>query len=442
MTINNVTFGPGADSVTGAIKEYIPPKFNYLFNTMSKVISSGAVKEVDTKGIDWTCTVVQPCAADVGWGRDFSRWPVGQATPPTKMRVPPTQILGKVSLGLAASDVQLSVRERAEYVESQVTGRLKQMAMQLARGIFGGSVSPVAAGLGAWTSTAANGTSTMSFNDISLFKEGAGYDYIKASNGLSYVVRVQSITRVAVGSNSANVAGTVVFINDVPNPATGSVVALDTTVAAIGDVFRQRGSTAGFGGAGTLTGDVLASYEDLSGTGSVQGFTSTTLPGWAGNTQALAGAYSQEAISALAGRIETVSGEAPTHYFCSPQLLRAHGASFQIVGSVFGTTGGLSAATPRGIAASADKYGGTSEYQLMGKPIMADINCPATTIVCHNQDHTKLAKWSEVQAVTQGGATMLLDQVFVAGNWFLNGRYQLVTDQRSTAGTLTGVTGL
>jgi len=442
VTINNVTFGNGTDTVSGSIKEYIPPKFQLLFNTMSKVVSSGAVQEVDTKGVDWTCTVVQPCSADVGWAQDYDRWPVGAAQAPTKMRVAPVQITAKVALGLAASDVQLSVRERAEYVESQITARLKQMAMHLARGIFGGTVSPVAAGLGAWTSTAANGTSTVSFNDISLFKEGAGYDYIKASNGLSYVVRVQSITRAAVGSNSANVAGNVTFINDVPNPATGSVVALDTTVAAIGDVFRQRGSTAGFGGAGALVNRVLTSYSDLEGTGSLQGFTSATLPGWSGNTQALAAAYSQEAISALAGRIEAVSGEAPTHYFCSPQLLRAHGASFQIVGSVFGTTGGLSAATPRGIAASADKYGGTSEFSLMGKPLMADISCPATTIVCHNQDHVKLAKWSEVKAIAQGGTTQLLDQTFVANGYFLNGRYQMVCDQRSSIGTLTGITGL
>lgn len=441
MTISNVTFGNGTDSVTGAIKEYIPAKFTQLFTTMSKAVSSGAIKEISTEGIDWTCTVLQPCTADVGWGRDFSRWPVGQATPPTKMRVPPTQILAKVALGLAATDVKLSVQERAEYIEAQLSSRLKQMSMHLARGIFGGTASPTTTAN--WSATAANGTLAASFNDISLFKEGAGYDWYSSTDNKTYTVRCQFITRAAVGSNSANVAGSVTFINDVVNPTTSAVVALTSVTTTTSDIAYQRGTTAGFGVAGnTASGDVLTSFSDLAGTGSLQGYTSTTLPGWYGNTAAAGGSYNQEMISALAGRVEAVSGEAPTHYFCSPQVYRAHAASFQVIGSSFGYTAAGSAATPRGVSASADKYGDNMRLTILGRPLVEDIMCPAATMVAHNQDHVKLAKYKDIELVEQGNTSRIIDQTFVAANYYLTGEYQLVTDMRSSMGTLTGISGL
>lgn len=443
---NQVGFGgsgTGYTSVSGAIKEYIPGKAALLFNTASKVIASGAVSKVKVDGAEFTCTVVPPCTDDVGWGRDFSRWPSGSAPAPVKMRIPPTHILGVLKLGNAATLAKLNVQDQAQLIETQLTARLKQMTLHLARGIFGGTASPVAAGLGTWSGTAAGSTVTMSFNDVSLFKEGAPVDYLP-NVGLSYVVRVQQVVRTQIGTNSANVAGTVTFINDVINPATGAATPLAAATTNILDSFRQRGTTDGFGGSATPNGNVLTGFADITTAATLQGNTASGLPGWAGNTIAVGGSYNQEVVSAFAARVEAQSGEAPTHYFCSPQLLRAHGSSFQVIGSTFGVTGGLNnGSTPKAMTGSADKFGPFgADYTLLGRPIIGDISCPADTMVLHNRDHVMLAEYNPIQALEQSGDSRLVDRDFVSSSYQLDGQYQLVTDMRCAVGTMTGFTGL
>lgn len=442
-----IGFGPaGATSVSGAISDYVPKKFSALFNTDSRAISSGAIEKIKEDGTEWTATAVPPCAEDVGWGADFSRWPTGSSTKMEKLRAPPKQILAVVSLGMAASLAKMAVKEKASYVETQVSARLKQMSMHLAKGIFGGN-SGIPQTTNSWSGTGLSSTLVVDFLDVSMFKEGASYNWVPAtlSGGIqkSYTVRVREIQRQTVGSASANVAGRVTFIHDVINKATGAVTTLHTQTTLVGDRYYQRGTYEGFAGetagaTAAVTGNVLTSFDDIATATTVLGFTSSTLAGWAGNTLAAGGAYNQELMKSLAGRIQAVSGEMPTHYFCSPAVLQAHGASFQIIGSVFGTTGGLSAATP--ISGGVDKYAGNAAYTCNGKPLIEDIMCQAGTMVAHNRDHVKLAEYGPVQ-VAQNGAGVV-DQTFNAVNYYLNAQYELVTDMRSSVGTLTGITGL
>jgi hypothetical protein len=450
MAIPNVIYAPGggAGNIAGAIKLYVPKKASMLFNTASKVIKSGAVKKLKVSGVEWTATAVPPCTEDVGFGRDYSRWPVGTAVSPVTLRAQPTHILGVLRLGNAASLAKLPTQDASRLVETQLTARLKQMTMHLARGIFGGAGVPFA--VVNWTSTAADGEGVYDFMDVTMFKEGASYDLVlgtlSGGNQKVVTVRCKQIERMAISTNSANVAGRVTFINDVKDPATNAVIALPAVTAATTDRFYQRGTYPGFGfgpvPVAVPSGDVLNSFTDLAGTASLHGQTPSTLPGWAGHTQTVATAYNQELPSAFAARIEAASGESPTHYFCSPQLLRAHGASFQTIGAVFGLTAGNSSATPRGIDANVDKYGDASGFTLNGKPVIADIMCNASTLVAHNDDHVWLAEYSEIQALQQSGDAQLVDRDLVSTSYQLDGQYQLVTDMRSTVGQISGFTGL
>jgi hypothetical protein len=333
-------------------------------------------------------------------------------------------------------------------LDAKLDASAKSVARHIGRGLYAGAVVPQA--VATWSGTAADSTVTINFLDVSLFIPGASYNYVDTSGVLSYTVRCINKVAAVVGANSANVAGSVTFINDVVNPATGAVVALGATAVAVDDIFALRGTYLGFGGNATaIAGKRLNSFDDIAGSGAALAFggiAPANLPGWVGQTLALGAAYSHEAALQFDARITQYSGEQFTDALMSPQVAAAHRIQAGAMGAVFGMTIQPTAQRPQPLGARADKYGDVrnSGLDLAGRPVLIDPNCPQTIVVFHNRDHAKLGVWSEMapEELTELGGVVVTNRTTLSMDADFTGSYQLYCAKRGAIGVMTGLTGL
>lgn len=442
MATPNVTIS----SISGVLAEFGPEKFVNTVNTTSALIGSGALEKVPQDGEE----IVVP--ADVGespsttYAFDFGTRPVGQTTTPVKARYVPSIVTSRLSLGKMSSLAKMADKQLSEMLDFKLDALAKSAARHVGRGLYGGQVVPAA--VATWSGTAADSTVTMSFLDVSIFREGAAYDFVDTSASLSYVIRCLNVTPTAVSPNSANVAGTVTFINDVINPATNAVVALGATAVAVDDVLALRGTFAGFGGSNAVvSGKRLNNFDDVAGSGATSAFggiAPASLPGWQGQTLALAAAYSHEAMLQFGSRLLQRSGEMFTHAIMNPLVAAAHRIQAGSFGAVYGLTAQPTAQRPMNLQASSDKYGRDSGLQLQGRPVLVDENCPATVVVFHNKDHFKLGVWQEMEpeTLTENGGIVWTNPTTLSIDSHFTGAMQAYTGKRSAIGMVTGLTNM
>lgn len=453
MTVKQVGYG-GTGSATyatlqGLISEFSPEKFIITTNLRSRLLESGALQKVKQEGEELVIEAEVGSNPTTTYIKDFGNRPTGQTATPAKGRVVPSNITATLSLGKAAALTKMSDSQLTSTLDAKLNTIAKDVARHICRGLFGAAIAPQAAAT--WSGTAADATVTVPFLDISMFKPNAAYDFVDLSSSKSYVVRCTSVTPAAIGANSANIAGNVAFINDVPNPATGSVVALTDTGVATGDTFKLRGSSPGFGGSNVEEAGIrLNSFDDIAGSGAASAFLGidpATTPGWVGQTINVGGIYSQEALIQFAARVDQFGGENFTHAIMSPQVAAAHAIMSGNQGGVFGIAAGQSNGTrSMGLDQSMDKYAKVldSGLRLAGREIIIDTNCPATQVVLHNKDNAKLAIWAEMEPepVAENGGSLMTDQTTFSLKSFFSGSMQLYCVNRSAIGVATGLTGL
>lgn len=444
MALANVTI----NSISGIIAEFGPERFVNTINSMSPLIGSGVLEKVTQDGEELVIT------ADVGespattYALDFDNRPNGQTTTPVKARFVPTMVTTRVSLGKQAALANLADKDLTKMLDTKLDASAKSVARHIGRGLYAGAVVPQA--VATWSGLAADSTVSISFLDVSLFIPGASYNWVDTSLTLSYTVRCISKIAAVVGANSANVAGTVTFINDVVNPATGAVVALGATAVATDDIFALRGTFPGFGGSATaIAGKRINSFDDIAGSGassSFGGIAPANLPGWVGQTIALGAAYSHEAALQFDARITQYSGEQFTDALMSPQVAAAHRIQAGAMGAVFGMSIQPTAQRPQPLGARADKYGDvrSSGLDLAGRAVLIDPNCPQTIVVFHNRDHAKLGVWSEMapEELTELGGVVVTNRTTLSMDSDFTGSYQLYCAKRGAIGVMTGLTGL
>lgn len=445
MSISALT----SDSLGTLIGEYGPKYMGKGINSKCVLLKSGKLKKVEPDGREYTVTLYPTAHHSTGFVLDNGRLPKGGSGAPLLAREMPAVLVSRLEQGRAASKMKISPHDRIRALDKEMKVRASDCGRIMNRAIIGGSQVPQATA--SWSGTAADSTVTISFLDITLFREGMAVDFVDTSLALAYVVRVKAVTPAAVGSNSANVAGTVEFINDVVNPATDAVVALGAVAVAVDDVFRIRGATAGFGASSTLTGALCNSFDDIAGAGATSTFMGQNPASmgigynWRGNSRSLGAAYSQEAMMAFAAHIGTVSEESPDVAVCHTQVAAAHAASGDYHGAAFGVSAGLSAARTRTIEQSVDKYGNvykSSGLQMAGAEVVKDDSVTADRIIFFNTEFTKLAVWSEMSPDEEGGSAELLGRTYYNKEVQFSGLFNLVTDERSTVGVLSGITGL
>lgn len=443
--------GLGAQTaLTTLIHDFAPGLFRNTINDECPLLGKkGVLERRKAKGSEQLVTGFVGTQSSTAWVKDFQLLQKGSASVPFKGRVMPSTVMTILEIGREAADAEIDNDEgMASLFEKTCEAGARDAARHIGRGLYGGSVAPQAGAT--WTSTAANATVSVDFLDVSMFRAGMAVDFIDTSLALAYTVRVTSVTHAAIGANSADVAGTVAFINDVVDPATSTIIVLGATAIVTTDFFKLRGTTLGFGAASTtVSGNPITSFDDIAGAGALStlyGIDPTVTAGWVGATRAVSAAYSQEAVTSFMGRLKNDGAQYPTHVLMNPILAGAHAASGGIHGTAFGATYGISAATPMTLDSSRDKYGalfdGESGLRVGGRPIVEDPNCPATQLVLHNNKCTFLAVWRELAPETQGSDTLLVSQTYNTYVSQIRGSMALVTDDRKSTGTMTGFTSL
>lgn len=447
MALKDVGFGGTSTStyqnLTTLIREFAPRKAEVQIQQQSDLIGSGYLEET-TDGVDEYGDYVVPLEEgnrqSVQWIRDKGRLPTPEAVIPTKARFTPAYLVGNVSMGIGAAETKSPGPTQVRKLSRDMDSVMKQLAQFLARGIHDVGVNPQAGTT--WSGTGADSTATVNFLDISLFQPGSAYDFIDLSSGFAYVVQCTAKTPAAVGANSEDVAGSVSFINNVPNPATGSVVALTDTTIATGDSFRPRGYTAGFGAANTALGVHCVGFDDIAGSGassSLGGITpgiysSTTHPQWIGRYRNFNGVYSQEAVVKAFAGLKQFSGEYPDVAVMSPIVAAAHAMATGFHGAVFGVTAGVSAARPQSVDRTMDKFGTSAKsktgMKVGGADIIQDSNMPAARMVAYAKDMLRLVWFKKIGADEEGGDAVLLGRTFFDRGAQISGGCQLVPHKR------------
>lgn len=445
MTVSSAT----AANLGTLIAEKSPAYFARGINNKSPLLKSGSLKKEKVDGEEYVLTLFPGSNHATGFGLDGGDLPVGGASLPVKARVMPRVLMSTIKQGRSAAKLRLSIGAIAKMLDTEMKERAADCGRQLNRAIIGGAISPQAGAT--WSGTAANSTVTVPFLDVSMFRVGAAYDFLDATASKSYVVRCTAVAAAALGANSANVAGNVSFINDVPSPSTGAAVALTDTTVATGDSFRPRGYAAGFGGALTSQAATINSFDDIAGASTynasfmgVDPAVSTDV-NWVGNYVNHNAAYSQEALTAFAARIATYGDTPPDVFLCHPQLAAAHRASSDYHGAVFGVSASISAGHVRTIERTTDKYGNVYEddgLRAAGMKVVQDPNCTATRGILFASEWTKLLEWAEMGPDSEAGDPVLLGRSYYTNEVQMSGIYNLATDKRISVGIFDGVTGL
>jgi hypothetical protein len=442
-------FSQKLSDLTLLIDEHASGRFENTINMAVPTLRRKVLEEEQIEGREWTRELFGGARSSTTIARDYGRRPRGGSIQPVKARELPVIITNTMALGLAASLAKLSDEETSSHVDAVLEEHSTDNARVLGRAIFGGGVNPFAAAV--WDTALPNGTVDVTFEDISIFKPGASYDFIDVSAAKSYVVRATVVTPGAIGANSENVAGTVTFVNDVPEPESNAVVALEDIDVATGDSFQLRGTAAGFGGSTTLDGE-LNSFDAMAGSGAtatLHGVTLASLANWKGWYRNHAAPYNQEAVTSFLMFIATQSGEMPTDVIMSPQLGIAHAASGGLHGPAFGVPAlSLSAARPQTLDRSMDKYGMFDEgydddgLRAAGKKVTLDPNCQATRLIAHNRRRTKLGCWQKMGPEKEGSTSLFRNRDTLSLEAFITGMYKMVTTKRSTMGVMYGFTNI
>lgn len=434
------------------VKQFGPKKLERTILETSKVIGSRSLETIKANGQEHRIGIVTGGSASATWISDNEDLPDGETNLQSIGRVLPAGIADHLRIGRMAADMAVSEEEASSLFMSEMDRVSNSLARHLGAGLYGLSAAPAASAT--WSGTAADSTVDVTFTDVSMFKPGAAYEFDDASASKTYVVRCSNVVYGAVGSSSANVAGTVSFINNVVQPGTSStVVALTDTAVATGDTFRPRGtspSSASFGGTTSSTSQAMNTFDDIAGSATLHGVAGT-VAGWSGNSLALSAAYSQEAMLAFMARINARSGLAPTHVIMHPALAPVHQVSAVSSG---GTQFGISSAgsgNQRQISSDFDKYAKSlddlaqsqrSGLSLGGKEIVLDDNCPVGKVYFHNYQCVKLVEWIKLGPALQSGDPKLVVQNKFSYSVQFHGAYNLSCSQRSAVGLISGITNL
>ena len=443
MALPSLGYGNASiGNIAGIIAEFGPERLVLTINNVSPLIGSGILETVPQEGEELTVTADVGESAATTYARDFDLRPDGQTTSPQKARFVPVMVTNRLALGKQASLAKLADKDLTKLIDEKLDSLAKSAARHLGRGVYLNSVVPQA--IATWSGTAANSTVSVNFEDVSMFRAGIAVNFVKGAR--SDTIRVLNVVAAAVGAFSSNVAGTVTFINDVINPATGAVVALASTAVIVTDIFALRGSYPGFGGNGTLVpGGVLNSFLDIAGSASFGGLDSTTLPGWSGQTLNLAAPYSHESALQFAARIYQYSGEDFSHALMSPQVGQQHRIQAGNIGGVYGIATQATAQRPMDLTMKADKYGDVRNItmELAGRPVLLDPNCPQSIVVFHNKDHAKLGEWAKFdpEPLTELGGIVAKAERTMSLYSDFTGSYQLYCGNRAAIGVMTGLTG-
>lgn len=447
MAIKTIGFGGTGDSsydtVSALIKAHAPARYENAINMASPIFGSGFLQKEEMQEDEWEHTIFGGGNSSTSVIRDAGRMAQGEGKKPFLCREQPANIISLLSMGRRAAKSKLRTQKLASLFDSAMEEAASDCGRTVGVQLHGSAVNPQAAAT--WSGTAADSTVSIDFEDVRAFRPGNAYDFIDTSATLAYVVRCTDVTLAAKGAYSDAVAGTVAFINDVVNPATGAVVALGATAVATNDVFRTRGETAGFGAASTTIDTAFNNFSDLAGSGTLHEQTTTNVGGYRGHTKTLSAAYSQEAVVQFMGRIWTNSGIMPDRCVAHPQVLAAHQAYTGQQAAVWGLTAGISAQRPMDVDKSADKFGNVftkNTLKVGGADMMGDPNCPAATLALYNSEKTKLAVWDEMGPEEESGDPLLLGRTFFDVGAQITGGYNVITYKRSSNGVINTITGL
>ena len=434
------------------VKTFGPKKIYRSVLESSNVIGSGALQQIKANGAEHRVAVSTGGEQSASWISDNELLPEGNSNLHSMGTILPAGLIAQLSIGRLAADMEVSEGEATSLFMSEMDRVANSLARHLGRGLYGTGQAPAANTT--WSGTASGSESNVTFTDVSLFKPGAAYEFDDASESKTFVVRCSNVTYGAVSSSSANVAGTVTFVNDIVNPTDGAVVALSNTTISTSDTFRQRGTSplsASFGAASSSTSQAMVSFDDIAGSGTLHGIAGT-VAGWTGNSLALSAAYSQEAMLAFMSRITARSGQAPTHVIMHPSLSPVHAAAGISGATAFGLGTGLAGAgARRDVSANFDKYGldvaniadrARSGLALGGKEILLDVNCPVGRVYFHNKELVKLVEFLPLGPVKQSGDAKLVSSTKLAYNVQFQGAFNLACTLRSGIGVVTGITDL
>ena len=448
MAITEVT----SQIMSTLIKERGPKYFAKGINQAVALLKSGLLKEEKFDGEEWTHTLYPSANHSTGAILDGGILPTPGSGLQAITRVMPKVVYSGIRQGRVSAKLKMKAGN-ASGMAKQLDVELKERAADLGRTIdrmiIGNSIAPQAGAV--WTSTAANGTVTVPFLDVGMFRVGAAYDFIDLSSSKGYVVRCTGVTPAALGANSANVAGNVSFINDVINPATNSVTVLTDTTVATGDTFAIRGTTAGFGASSAATGAVIAGFDAASGAttfnASFQGVDPAVYPdlAWVGNYIDHNAVYSQEAMLGFHARTATLSDVASDVVVVHPQVAAAHAASGDYHGAAFGLTAGYSPRFTQQIKPSTDKYGNLYEdsgLRINGAKIVADTNAVAGRVIMFSSEHVRLVKWDEVGPDEEAGDPRLLGRSTYTSEVQVSGVMNMAFTKRNCIGIVDRITGL
>lgn len=476
MAIPSVTFGNLAELV----KEFAPAKYATAVNMAVPVLADNVIKKADPDDSTVLVYGLPDGMSSTTFVEDLGDLPLGVANTPFEGKATPKPLISVIRLGRSISNAKMPDAKKATILDAHLEAGARNTARQLGRGLFGGTVSPDATGL--WSGTGADATVSLDFEDVSLFRVGQAYDFVDIDNGsggdaIAYVVRCTSVTPKAL-NNSANVAGTVSFINDVKdNAGQGQTIETNLSAAvtvATGDLFALRGTftrssfAAGYGGvqpyggvgepatvalaiAALKTGNALTSLDDICGSGAsanIYGIDAST-KNFKGQTVAASAPYSQELVLSFLAQMELYSDMGPNQVVMSPKLAAAHAASAGLHGALlYGSTTGLPSSgqvggiVQKNIEKSMDKYGSAAKLTVRGLPITVDPNCPASTIFMFNDTTLKLYQWREMGVVDEeGNGIRVLDdkygfQIQIAGEC------ELVAHERRDCGSISAITGV
>jgi hypothetical protein len=437
-------------ALTTLVKEFLGPLADAAQDESSALLSSGELRRQEGMKTEWTCTVWPPGGQGIIIA-DNGRLPNGVATIQGLARQMPNAIVDVISQGAIAADLQINTAEQMTQLNQELKQRASAMGKRLARMVVGGTASPNATGTN-WSGTAANSTLTACpFDDISLFEINCLFDWVSATSSLSYRVRCTDVASAAGVATSALVAGTVSFINDDPNPATGSVVAFGSATILTTDIFALPGTYAGYGGSATALTNGPVSFDTYitaaAGT-LVHGLSPTANPqlNWRSPTRALSTTFSQEAVLGFKALIKQRGGGVSTTAFMHDQVAAALQASTGVQGSTFGFSAANVANRPLPLAGSnPDKYGSmnSKSFTIIGMTGVAESNCPAGRVVCFDKAQTQLGEWKKLgpRDIGDSGA-VYADRTFYSNGMQIDARVSLLTNIRASVGALTGITGL
>ena len=448
MAIADVTFG----NLSGLIKEFAPAKYATAVNMAVPVLADNVIKKADPDSSEVLVYGLPDGMSSTTFVEDLGDLPLGVANTPFEGKAEPKPLISVIRMGRSVSNAKMPDAKKATILDAHLEAGARNTARQLGRSLFGGTVSPNATA--AWSGTGADSTVSLNFTDISLFRVGQSVDYVDTNANKSYAVRVQSVTPAAVGSASANVAGTVVFINDVKDSSGNSQTITDSgaVTVAVNDKFALRGTytsssfSTGSGGTAVANGNALTSLDDICGSGAtsdIYGITASS-SNFKGQTVAAAAPYSQELVLSFLAQMELYSDMGPNQCVMSPKLAAAHAASAGVHGNNFGIPGsaGLGGIARKDIEKSMDKYGSAAKMAVRGLPITVDPNCPADKLFLFNDTTLKLYQWREMGVVDEeGNGIRVLDdkygfQIQIAGEC------ELVAHERRDCGSISGLTSL